>query len=82
MLKKSVKLKIQDTVLQLTAEKNIFRRINIMSQRRNIEMKEIFCYLLGPIPWALGNSMGISKKINKTILMHEVEKNAESSDKV
>ena len=81
-LRKSVKLKIEDKVVQLTAEKNIFGRIVIMSQQRNIEMKEIFCYPLGPIPWALANSMGTLKKTNKAILMPKLEKNAESSEEV
>ena len=43
MLKKS-KIKMQDKVVQLTAEKIIFGRIAITSQQKNIEMKEIFCY--------------------------------------
>ena len=81
-LKKSVKLKIQDKFVQMTAEKNIFGRIAIMSQQRNIEMKEIFCYPLGPISWALADSMGTLKKTKKTILMHELEKNAEPSEEV
>ena len=71
-----MKLKIEDKVVQLTAEKNIFGRIVIMSQQRNIEVKEIFCYPLGPIPWALASSMGTLKKTNKAILMPELEKNA------
>ena len=62
-LKKSVKLKIED-VVQLTAEKNIFGRIAIVSQQRNTEMEELFCYPLGPISWALAGSM---KKMNKVI---------------
>ena len=79
-LKKSMKLKIQDKVVQLTAEKSIFGRIAIMSQQRNI--KEIFCYPLGPIPWAFANFMGTLKKTKKAILIHELKKNAESSEEV
>ena len=45
-------------------------------------MKKIFCYLLGPIPWALTNSMSTLKKTNKAILMHELEKHAEPNEKV
>ena len=77
-----MKLKIEDKVVQLTAEKKIFGRIVIMSQQRNIEMKEIFCYPLGPISWALASSMGTLRKTNKAILMPELEKNAESSEEV
>ena len=81
-LKRSVKLKSQDKIVQLTAEQSIFGRITTISQQRNIEMKKIFCYLLGPIPWALTNSMSTLKKTNKAILMHELEKHAEPNEKV
>ena len=49
----------------------------MMSQHRNIDMKEIFAFPQGPVPWALVDSMGTLKKTNKAILMHELEKNAE-----
>ena len=81
-LMKLVKLKIQDKIVQLTAEKSIFGRITTMSQQRNIEMKKMFCYLLGPIPWALTSSMSTLKKTNKAILMHELEKHTEPNEKV
>ena len=45
-------------------------------------MKEIVCYPVGPIPLALVESMGTLKKTNKTILMHELEKNGEPSKEV
>lgn len=54
-LKKSAKLKIQDKVVELTAEKNIIGKMAIMSQQRNTEMNEIFCYPL------VVDSMGILK---------------------
>ena len=81
-LKKSVKSKIQDKIVQLTAEKNIFGRITTVRQQRNIEMKKNLCYPLGPIPWALTDSMSTLKKTNKAILMHELEKHAEPNEKV
>ena len=81
-LKKSVKIKIQDKIVQLTAEKSVFGRIAMMSQHRNIDMKEIFASPLGPVPWALADSMGTLKKTNKAILMHKLEKNAEPNEEV
>ena len=69
-----MKIKIQVKIVQLTAEKIIFGRIAMMSQHRNIDMKEIFVFPLGPVPWALADSMGTLKKTNKAILMHDLEK--------
>ena len=77
-----MKIKIQDKIVQFTAEKNIFGRIAMMSQHRNIDMKEIFAFPLGPVPWALADSMATLKKTNKAILMHELEKNAEPNEEV
>ena len=56
----------------------------MMSHHRNIDMKEIFIFAfpLGPVPWALADSMGTLKKTNKAILMHELEKNAEPNEEV
>ena len=81
-LKKSVKLKIQDKIVQLTSEKNMFGRTTTMSQQRNNEMKKMFCYPIGPIYWALTNTMSTLKKTNKAILMHELEKHAEPNEEV
>ena len=81
-LKKSVKLKIQDKIVQLTSEKNMFGRTTTMSQQRNNEMKKMFCYPIGRISWALTNIMNTLKKTNKAILMHELEKHAEQNEEV
>ena len=54
----------------------------MMTQHRNIDMKEIFSFPLGPVPWALADSMGTLKKTNKAILMHKLEKNAEPNEEV
>ena len=81
-VKKLIKSKIQDKIVQLTAEKNVFGRITTVRQQRNTEMKKNFCYPLGPIPWALTDSMSTLKKTNKAILMHELEKHAEPNEKV
>ena len=62
-LKKSVKIKILDKIT-----------VSMMSQHRNIDMKGIFAFPLGPVLWALADSMETLKKNNKAILMHEIEK--------
>ena len=41
-VKKLIKSKIQDKIVQLTAEKNIFGRITTVRQQRNTEMKKKF----------------------------------------
>ena len=81
-LKKSVKSRIQDKIVQLTAEKNIFGRVTTVRQQRNIEMRKKFLLPTWSFPWALTDSMNTLKKTNKAILMHELEKHAEPNEKV
>ena len=45
-------------------------------------MKEIFCYQLGPFPWAPTDSVVTLKKTNKAILMRELEENIEPRNQV
>ena len=43
-----------------------------MQQNRKDDLKDVFCYPLGPVPWALATSNGELKKVSKSKLMHEI----------
>ena len=47
---------------------------------RELDLKEVFKYPLGPFPWALAGVMGDLKKTNKATLLNEVEKLTELLD--
>ena len=42
-------------------------------QKRIIDLKTIFCYPLGPLPWSLCSPLGNLKKNNKASLLHKLE---------
>ena len=43
-------------------------------QFRKIDLKEVFKYPLGPLPWPLANAYGLPRKTNKTKIMQLLEK--------
>ena len=42
-------------------------------QKRIIDLKTIFCYPLGPLPWSLCSPLGNLKKNNTASLLHKLE---------
>ena len=73
MMKRPVKTK-DGKILQLNAQGQIFGKIVVIQQTRKLDLKQIFYYPLGPVPWSLGTSTGELVKTSKSTLMHELEK--------
>jgi len=61
-------------VVQFSAQSDIFGKIAIIQQTRQLDLKEMFCYLLGPVPWFIANCSGDMAKTSKSALMAELEK--------
>ena len=53
-----------------------------MQQKRKINLKVVFCYPLGPVPWTLATSNGELMKTSKSKIMHELEKGVTTVDRV
>ena len=71
---KTVKVKTDSQVVQFSAQGNIFGKISLMQQNRKIDLKDVFCYPLGPVPWTLATSNDELIKTSKSKIMHELEK--------
>ena len=69
-------------VVQFSAQSDIFGKITSMQQNRNIDLKEVFCYPLEPITWALATCNGKLMKTKKSKLMQELVKGDTSVEKV
>ena len=65
-----------DKVIQFSSQSNIFGKIVIIQQSRNIDPKEDFCYPLGPAPCSIAYSSGDMIKTSKSALITELEKGA------
>ena len=61
-------------MIQLSSHSEVFGKLLLISKARPIDLKEVFSYPLGPIPWSLASSLGGLVKTNKESLMHELEK--------
>ena len=58
----------------LKADKNLFSMMTIISQSRDLDMKEVLSHPLGPIPWSLASNDGTLRKTNKAILSNTIGK--------
>lgn len=61
-------------MIQLSSYNEIFGKLLLISKCRPIDLKEVFSYPLGPVPWSLATPLGGLVKTNKANLMHELEK--------
>ena len=67
-VRKNIKLKEKSVVI--AAERGIFGRLlTIARSQDGLSLKQILCYSLSPIPWALGHSDGSLVKTTKSKLL-------------
>eukprot|EP00112_Aurelia_sp_Birch-Aquarium-sp1_P021157 Seg562.12 transcript_id=Seg562.12/GoldUCD/mRNA.D3Y31 product="hypothetical protein" protein_id=Seg562.12/GoldUCD/D3Y31 len=70
--RKSVKVKEKELMLKI--DRHLFGKMAIIAQTRQLNMKDVLTYPLGPVPWALATSEGFLRKTNKASLTNELEK--------
>ena len=52
----------------------LFARMDVLGQFRKIDLKTVFMYPLGPLPWSLADAYGLLWKTNKAQLFKKLEK--------
>ncbi|XP_028391978.1 uncharacterized protein LOC114516648 isoform X2 [Dendronephthya gigantea] len=57
----------------LKNNRNLFARMLLLAQSRNVDMKEVLTYSLGPFPLSLSTGMGTLHKTQKSKLMTSIE---------
>ena len=70
--KKVAKNKDAETVLR--ADRNLFARMIIIAESRNLQMQDVLKHPLGPLPASLACNNGFPRKTNKAQLGKELEK--------
>ena len=50
---KVIKVSVKDRIIPLKVHRDLFGQIALIMQRRSINLQNVFCYLLGPLSWAL-----------------------------
>ena len=58
----------------IKADQTLFGRMAIIGQSRDIDLKFVFSYPLGPFPWRLTDGLGMMRKINKAAIVKAFEK--------
>ncbi|KAL8625537.1 hypothetical protein ACOMHN_014626 [Nucella lapillus] len=66
----------------LKADRALFGRMIVMGQCRDINMKDMLCHPLGPLPWSLATPDGSIRKTNKAALATFIKKNIPLADTV
>ena len=73
-LKKAVKVSAKNSLIPLKMDRNLFARMALIGQFQKIDLKEVFEYPIGPLPWSLANAYGLLRKTNKAKVMQLLEK--------
>ena len=73
-LNKTSCVKLKDKTVALTAERNLFSRLVVISQKRCISLPDLFQFELSAVPWSLAKSDGSLAKCNKSLMLHEHER--------
>ncbi|KAL8572154.1 hypothetical protein ACOMHN_057829 [Nucella lapillus] len=64
----------------LKADRWLFGRMIVMGQSRNLNLKDLMCFPLGPLPWSLDTPDGSLRKTNKAALATNIKKDAQLQD--
>ena len=59
-------------MILLQAGKDLFARISLIAQKRSIDLKPVFQFPLGPLPWSLAEPIGTLKKTSKVSLLEDM----------
>ena len=75
-IKKSCSVK--EKSLTLKADRDTFARLLVICGKREISLKEVLTYSLGPIPWSLATADGSFSKTVKSKLLDAIEKDVDN----
>ena len=72
-MQKTVRVQTNGKTVQFSAQRDIFGKVALIQQRRDVDLKEFFCYPLGPVPCAFANAVGAKATTLKSKLMQHLE---------
>ena len=71
----------KNLVLPLRMARDVFARMALLKQFRQIDVKVLFTYPLGPPPWSLADPYGLPRKSNKAKLSQQLERGITATEK-
>lgn len=66
----------------LKADHRVFANMVLIAQNRKLDMRDVFCHPLGPLPWSLANADGTIKKTNKSVLASHLESKVQPAEQI
>ena len=75
------KVRNKNLVLPLRMDRGVFARMALLGQFRQIDMKVVFIYPLGPLPWSLADPYGLMRKTSKAKLSQQLERRIPVTEK-
>ena len=82
-LKKKVKVKDKTSnEIILKAERNLFAQMILIAENRKLQIRDVLCHPLGPLPWSLSTADGSLRKTSKSTLAKELQKNVPAADEI
>ena len=63
-MKKALQVRSKNKEIALKIGTDLSARITLMSQYRKIDVKIVFHYPLGPLPWSISDAFDIQRKTN------------------
>ena len=72
-MQKTVRVQTNGKTVQFSTQRDIFGKVALIQQRRDVDLKEFFCYPLGPVPCALADAVGAKATTLKSKLMQHLE---------
>jgi len=76
------KVKISGKDVMIKADRNLFARLLIAEKKRSMDLREMFEYSLGPVPWSLISADGSLCKTDKSKLLESLTKEIEPVEDV
>ena len=77
---KSVKVKGHEVIVR--ADRHLFARLLVVALTRALNLREVLCYELGPVPWSIASVNGSLVKTAKSKLLELLEKNVPPAENV
>lgn len=80
-LKTITKIRTKDLVLPLQMDRALFAQMALLGQFRKIDIKTVFTFPLGPLPWSLADPYGLLRKKNKSRISQQLERRIEVTER-
>ena len=75
-------VKIGGKEVMLKADRDLFARLLVVAQTREMDLREVFKYSLGPLPWSLASTDGSLCKTVKSKLLESLSEGVEPAEDV